>query len=166
MATGKLIPILEEYSLPSFREAEQEKRGTPRLRGIPYYVRLSPTLWNHLKQVPVPQRLEILREFSDEPKAWDFVAFVSWRAKACEAAAHLGGNPIARISWKDLVEQLGSVDKKHRQLRASLAAILGRLKVIWPECRAGFEADGTLVIQQPVNAVHPVKEKALWARSS
>ena len=156
---GRLIPLLEDYDLPTHRDRQQESGGVTRMKGLPYFVRLSPTLWKHLQESPVPLRWDVMRHFRNEPKAWDFVSFICYRAWTLEMAGVKGGTAVARIPWQELLEQLGTEDKDEYRLRHTLKRILDRLKVIWPECRADFMRGGLFVIERPVNALHPVKPR-------
>lgn len=156
---GRLIPLLEEWDLPTGKDRKKEASGQPHLPGLQYFVTLSPTLWKHLQESAVPLRLEVMRHFQDEPKAWDFVALICYRSWLCERSLSGGFNPVARISWKDLAEQLGTVDKDAYRLRNTLRTILAKLKKIWPECQAELERGGLLCIKPPINAIHPVKDR-------
>lgn len=156
---GRLIPLLEEWDLPTTKDRRKEASGQAHLPGFHYFVTLSPTLWKHLQESSVPMRLEVMRHFLNEPKAWDFVALICYRSWLCERSKNGGYPAIARISWKDLMEALGTVDKDERRLRTSLRQILLKLKKIWPECQTELERGGTLVIKPPINAIHPVKDR-------
>lgn len=153
--SGRVAPVLERWDLPTMRDRDnEENKGLVLLPGMRYGVELGKTLWQHLKAHPVPLRLSLMREFQDEPKAWDFVAFITWRSYLCQQS-----NNVARIAWRDLVQQLGSQDKDHKQLRKSLKDILRRLRIVWPEVRAEFLFRGTLQIQPPVKGFLPVAAK-------
>lgn len=152
--SGRVAPILERWDLPTLRDHRNEATGLVLLSGMKYGVQLGKTLWEHLKAHPVPLPLPVMREFQDEPKAWDFAAFVTWRSYLCQ---HTNG--VARIAWRDLVQQLGSQDRDHKQLRKSLKDILRRLRVAWPEVRTVFLRGGTLEVRPPVSGVLPVKER-------
>lgn len=150
--SGRVAPILERWDLPTMRTRRKEETGLILLPGMRYGVELGRTLWEHLKAHPVPLPLAVMREFQDEPKAWDFAAFVTWRSYLCQ---HTAG--VARIPWRDLVQQLGSQDKDHKQLRKSLKEILTRLCLVWPEVRASFLPGGLLEVRPPVHGILPVK---------
>ncbi len=150
--SGRVAPILERWDLPTMRTRRKEETGLILLPGMRYGVELGRTLWDHLKAHPVPLPLAVMREFQDEPKAWDFAAFITWRSYLCQ---HATG--VARITWRDLVQQLGSQDKDHKQLRKSLKDILRRLSLVWPEVRANFLTGGVLEVRSPVHGILPVK---------
>lgn len=158
---GRLRVVIEDYRLPTLKEQLQEATGGVRLPlEAPYAAELGAKLFQELQEgrvVPLP--LPVMREFQDEPKAWDFACFVFWRSWVCGKAQQLNGNPTARISWKDLQLQLGSTDKDAKQLRKSLKAFLDRLRIVWPECQARFETGGILVIEPPQAALHLVQSK-------
>ena len=70
-----VAPILSRWDLPTLRDRhDEEDRGLVLLPGMKYGVELGPTLWQHLQAHPIPLRLAIMREFQDEPKAWDCAA--------------------------------------------------------------------------------------------
>jgi len=123
------------------------------LPGFCYYIELSNTLWEHLKKHPVPLSLELMKQFKNEPKAWDFAAFLSWRSFLCRMNVK-----VARIPWPDLVQQLGSCDKDQKQLRKSLKRVLKKVQIYWPELRAEFKVGGLLEIRPPFMGVLPVLE--------
>lgn len=150
--SGRVAPILERWDLPTMRDRRKEETGLVLLPGMRYGVELGRTLWDHLKAHPIPLPLAVMREFQDEPKAWDFAAFVTWRSYLC---LHAGS--VARIAWRDLVQQLGSHDKDHKQLRKSLREICRRLRLVWPEVRADFLPGGVLEIHPPARGILPVK---------
>jgi hypothetical protein len=143
--------LFERADLPTLRDKRDESdRHLALLPGMRYSVELGHTLWEHLKAHPVPLPLEVMREFQDEPKAWDFAAYLSWRSHLCQHS-----DSVARIAWRDLMQQLGSQDKNPRQLRASLKTILARLHLVWPELRAEFSSSGVLEIRPPVRGLLP-----------
>jgi hypothetical protein len=142
--------LLEQWALPTLRSLREEEKGLVLLSGMRYGVELGHSLWEHLKAHPVPLPLEVMREFQDEPKAWDFAAYLSWRAHLCQHS-----DSVARIAWRDLIQQLGSQDKNPRQLRASLKTILARLHLVWPELRAEFLPSGVLEIRPPARGLLP-----------
>ncbi len=147
--------IFERADLPTLRDKRDEnERRLTLLSGMRYGVELGRTLWENLKAHPVPLPLRLMREFQDEPKAWDFAAFISWRSYICRET-----DKTARISWQELLQQLGSVDKDHKQLRKSLKDVLRRLRAHWPELRADFLVGGTLEIRPPLHGVLPVQRK-------
>jgi len=152
--SGRVAPILERWDLPTMRTRRKEETGLILLPGMRYGVELGRTLWDHLRAHPIPLPLAVMREFQDEPKAWDFAAFVTWRSYLCQ---HTNGK--ARIAWRDLVQQLGSQDKDHKQLRKSLKDVLKRLSLVWPEVRANFLPGGVLEIRPPLHGILPVQKK-------
>jgi hypothetical protein len=158
---GKLRVVIEDYRLPTMREHQKEVGGAVRLQfGAPYAVELGVKLFKELQEgrvVPLP--LPVMREFQDEPKAWDFACFVFWRSWVCEKALEFNGNPTARIPWRDMLQQLGTTDKDPKQIRKTLKAFLERLKIVWPECQANFEVGGVLTIRPPASSLHLVKPK-------
>lgn len=158
---GKLRVVIEDYRFPSMREHQREATGEVRLPlDAPYAAVLGTKLFQELKEGRVvPLAFPVMREFQDEPKAWDFACFVFWRSWVCGRSQELKGNPVARISWQDLHQQLGSTDKDSKQLRKTLKACLDRLKIVWPECQANFESGGVLTIRPPQSAIHLVKPK-------
>jgi hypothetical protein len=152
---GRNMPILDEWNLPSMKDrAAEADRGLVMLPGMNYYIRLGATLWAHLLEHPLPLLLSIMREFQDEPKAWDFAAFLCWRSYLCQE-----GSSIARIPWRELVMQLGSQDSNQRRLRDTLKGIIKRLKFLWPECQAHFLRSSVLEIHPPINGVLPVPRR-------
>jgi len=157
---GRLRVVIEDYRLPTPREQIQEATGGVRLPlEAPYAAELGAKLFQELQEgrvVPLP--LPVMREFQDEPKAWDFACFVFWRSWVCQKSQQFNSNPVARISWQDLQLQLGSTDKDAKQLRKTLRAFLDRLRIVWPECQAGFESS-TLVIEPPLSSLHLVQTK-------
>ncbi len=153
--SGRVAPILERWDLPTIRARRTEQPGLVLLPSMRYGVELGRTLWGHLRVHPVPLPLAVMREFQDEPKAWDFVAFVTWRSYLCQQV-----DGIARISWRDLVQQLGSQDKDHKRLRKTLKNILGRLRLAWPQVRVTFLAGGVLEVRPPTRGILPVKGHA------
>lgn len=156
---GRLIPLLEEWDLPSTKDLRAEAAGQARLPGLQKSVTLSPTLWKHLQASAIPLRMEVMRHFQNEPKAWDFVALICYQSWLCERSKKGGYNSVERIAWKDLAEQLGTMDKDESRLRNTLRKILSKLKQIWPECQAELERGGVLVVKPPINAIHPVKDR-------
>ena len=156
---GRLIPLLEEWDLPSAKDLRTEAKGQRTLPGLQHSVTLSPTLWKHLQAGAIPLRLEIMRHFQDEPKGWDFVALICYESWLCERSKKAGYNSVERISWKELALQIGTTDLDTRRLRSTLRTILNKLKTIWPECRADLERGGDLVIKPPINSIHPVKDR-------
>jgi hypothetical protein len=147
---GRVAPILEQWALPTLRSLREEEKGLVLLSGMRYGVELGHTLWEHLQAHPIPLPLEVMREFQDEPKAWDVAAYLSWRSHLCQHS-----DSVARIAWRDLMQQLGSQDKDHKQLRRSLKDILARLRLVWPELRAEFLPSGVLEIRPPVRGLLP-----------
>jgi hypothetical protein len=147
---GRVAPILEQWDLPTLHALRDEEKGLVLLPGMRYGVELGHSLWAHLKAHPVPLPLEVMREFQDEPKAWDFAAYLSWRSYLCQHS-----DSVARIAWRDLIQQLGSEDTNHKRLRKSLKAILRRLHLVWPELRAGFMPSGVLEIRPPLRGMFP-----------
>lgn len=95
-----------------------------------YGFKLDPDFWDYLKGNPVPMPLPLMREFHDEPKAWDFTQIVLYR---CFAARSPSVFP-----WDDLVDQLGSQDKNRRQLKYTLSLILKRMRIVYPDLPAFF----------------------------
>jgi hypothetical protein len=148
--SGRVAPILEQWDLPTLHALREEEKGLVLLPGMRYGVELGRTLWTHLKAHPVPLPLEVMREFQDEPMAWDFAAYLSWRSYLCKHS-----DSVARIPWRDLIQQLGSQDTNPRRLRASLKTILGRLHLVWPEVRAAFLPSGVLEIRPPLRGMFP-----------
>jgi hypothetical protein len=146
----EIAPILEKSDLPTLRALHEEEKGLVLLPGMRYGVELGHSLWEHLKAHPVPLPLEVMREYQNEPKAWDFAAYLSWRAHLCQHS-----DRVARIAWHDLIQQLGSQDKDHKQLRKSLKDILARLHLVWPELRAEFLPSGVLEIRPPARGLLP-----------
>jgi hypothetical protein len=143
--------LFERADLPTLRDKRDESdRHLALLPGMRYSVELGHTLWEHLKAHPVPLPLEVMREFQDEPKAWDFAAYLSWRSYLCQHS-----DSVARIAWRDLMQQLGSQDTDHKRLRKSLKAILARLHLVWPELRAEFSSSGVLEIRPPARGLLP-----------
>lgn len=158
--SGRHAPIFERWDLPTLGDERKEATGLVRLPGMNYSVELGTAMWEHLRENPVPLRLEIMQAFQDEPKAWDFVSFVCWRSWLCERAKSEGiGNPVARIPFAELLQQLGSVDKDHKRLRKTLKDILDRLGTMWPEMQARFIRAGVLEVGPPIGGVHPVKPR-------
>ena len=144
--------IFERADLPTARDTkDEEEHGLVLLPGMKYGVELGRTLWENLRSHPVPLSLSLMREFQDEPKAWDFVAFVSWRSYVCRETSR-----PARIPWRDLLQQIGSEDSNQKRLRKTLKSILQRLHGYWPELRAEFLPGGALEIAPPVKGVLPV----------
>jgi hypothetical protein len=143
--------LFERADLPTLRDKRDESdRHLALLPGMRYSVELGRTLWDNLRAHPVPLPLEVMREFQDEPKAWDFAAYLSWRSHLCQ---HSDG--VARIAWRDLMQQLGSEDTNRKRLRKSLKAVLRRLHLVWPELRAEFLPSGVLEIRPPARGLLP-----------
>lgn len=171
--TSHMIPLFETSVIPAMRDSKKEpnsfteallavsrvEASTSTNRKVPYHVELSPTLFKHLLENAVPLRLEVMRHFHDEPKGWDIVALICWRSWVCENDRRRHRNYIARIPWVDLVNQLGSVDKNHKQLRTSIRHVITKLKTVWPECQVELEHGGTLVVAPPFNSIHPVRDQ-------
>jgi hypothetical protein len=157
---GRLRVVIEDYRLPTLKEQQQEAAGGVRLPlEAPYAAELGAKLFQELQEgrvVPLP--LPVMREFQDEPKAWDFACFVFWRSWVCQKAQLFNANPVARVSWQDLQLQLGSTDKDAKQLRKTLRTFLDRLRLVWPECQAGFDGS-TLVVEPPRSSLHLVQAK-------
>ncbi len=119
----------------------------------------SPTLYKHLLESPIPLRWDVMKVFRDEPKAWDFVGFLCYRAWTLENVSQNNSSAIARIPWRELLQQLGTTDQDERRLRTTLKRVLDRLRVIWPEFRGEMKRGGLLEIQAPMHSIHPVKPR-------
>jgi len=150
---GELIPLFANWDLPTMSNVKNEEKGQNPLRGINYSVVLSDSLFKHLQESVVPLRLEVMRHFHDEPKAWDVVAFIQYRSWICQTTG------VAYISWQDFFDQLGTHDKDSPRLRTSIRKIFDKLHQIWPEGQFELLRKGTLIIKPPLNAIHPVREK-------
>jgi hypothetical protein len=147
---GRVAPILEQWALPTLRSLREEEKGLVLLSGMRYGVELGRTLWEHLQAHPIPLPLEVMREYQNEPMAWDVAAYLSWRSHLCQHS-----DSVARIAWRDLMQQLGSQDTDHKRLRKNLKAILARLHLVWPELRAEFLPSGVLEIRPPARGLLP-----------
>ena len=152
-------PILERMNLPTLLDKNREAKGNQLFAAMPWSVTLSPTLYKQIQENKVPLRLEVMRLFTHEPKAWDMASLISYRSWICQNNKSRGRESTARISWSDLVEQLGSVDLNHKQLRSTLRDAIRRILIVWPECQAKLLHGGTLEIKPPIDSVHPVKSR-------
>jgi hypothetical protein len=143
--------LFERADLPTLRDKHDESdRHLVLLSGMKYGVELGHTLWEHLQAHPIPLPLEVMREYQNEPMAWDVAAYLSWRSHLCQHS-----DSVARIAWRDLMQQLGSEDTNRKRLRTSLKDILTRLRLVWPELRAEFLPSGVLEIRPPARGLLP-----------
>lgn len=137
------VPVKAAYTPRSGREVKHrlvEEAGAQLLL-IPhrYGFRLDPDFWGYLRANPVPMPLALMREFHDEPKAWDFCQFVLYR---CYAARQ-----PSMVPWGMLQEQLASLDQNHRRLKHTLSHALRRMKVVYPDLPVSFlPAPGGLAV--------------------
>jgi hypothetical protein len=156
--SGQLMPLFNDWYLPTLKDQKTESKGLQTLNGLGYSVTLADALFRHLCKHSVPLRLEIMRLFQNEPKAWDFVAFICYWSWRSENAKSRGRNHVVEISWQDLYKQLGSSDSDERRLRSTLRNVIDKLKTVWPECQATLLRGGKLEVRPPVNAIHPVRD--------
>lgn len=158
--SGHNRTLFASWLLPEPRTAHRElEGGQARIPQVPYSVTFSADFYQDLQHWHIPLPLPVMREFANEPKAWDFAGFVIYRSWLTEMAGQHGRDPVARIRLPELMTQLGSTDRDSRQLRRSLRDILARLVRVWPEGRAQFEGS-VLQIAPPVGGVHLVLPRA------
>lgn len=141
-ATGNRAVVLDAV-IPSRNDAKMEALGTQMLvnhSSNNFFVELDPTFFREIKDHGVPIPLEVLRRYTNNPIAFDFITFLNYRIRVAK-------NP-SRIPLSTLCEMLGTdpgedrKDANDRKMKMRLQRVLQELREIWPECPAKFEGSG------------------------
>ena len=100
---------------------------------------LSDEFYREVLSHPIPTDLEAAKALSSCPAALDLFMWLSYR---CFTAR--GRERVPLFGEYGLVSQLGSVSyARPRKFREKLESWLDLIRVMWPECPATIDADGT-----------------------
>jgi hypothetical protein len=145
-ATGNRA-VVKDALMPSKTDARMETQGATRLishSSNTFFVELEESFFREVREHGVPIPLEVLKLYTNNPIAWDFVTFLNYRIKVAK-------NP-SRIPLTTLCEMLGTETSEHRKeennrkMKMRLEKVLAELRGIWPECPAKFEGRGNKAV--------------------
>jgi len=115
------------------------------LPGCANTIRLSEAFWTELQRHPLPIDLQVVRALKDSPACLDFYCWLSWRSWTARAPVE-----IQLLGENGLVQQFGSqAYSRDREYRRQVARLLGRVKLLWPQCPARLTADRQSLRIQP-----------------
>lgn len=134
--------VIKKAVIPTRKDARKELAGEVRLlsesSGGDYYLELDESFYQELVEHSVPLPLDLMRRYGNNPVAWDFIQFVSYRSAAAKTTS--------RIPLEPFFAMLGSVDSNPWRLRSSLETVLKELREIWPEVNARFEGKASKTV--------------------
>jgi hypothetical protein len=141
--SGRIMPVIGEYHLPTSIDVRAESAGAamlPLTDKIVYGVEIDEKFFKDLLAHHVPIPAEIIRATRKQSQLQDLVVFLYWRCYAAESTS--------LIKWEYLRQQVWQDDKKERRIRERFAEAIVCLKTLWPEVTA--EAlPGGLIIGKP-----------------
>lgn len=154
--TGNRAVVLDAV-VPSKHDVRSESGNAVRLlsdSSTSFFVELDPTFFREIQDHGVPIPLEVLKPYTNQPAAFDFITFLNYRIR-------IARNP-SRIPMDALCQMLGSEEKNERKIRWRLEKVLEELRGIWPECPARFEGKGAkavLFVAPPAQGKYLVMDK-------
>lgn len=140
---GSKDSIIRRWYMPTRQDVRDERAGLVELPGLQtakqnrYFIEFDDAFFHELLNEAVPVPLEVMRQYADDPMAWDFIQFVAYRCKSAKR--------VSRIPWPSLMEMLGSADTNHSRLRAKLGKVLDELSSFWSGMNAHFSGKELVV---------------------
>jgi hypothetical protein len=115
---------------------------------------LSDEFYREILDHPIPTDLEAAKALSSSPAALDLFMWLSYR---CYIAR--GKERVPLFGDFGLLSQLGSADyARPRKFREKLEGWLDLVRVMWPECPASIDGEGTGLFINRAIAVLPLGE--------
>ena len=112
---------------------------------------LSDEFYREILDHPIPTDLEAAKALSSSPAALDLFMWLSYR---CFTAR--GKERVPLFGDFGLISQLGGAEyARPRKLREKLGGWLGLVRVMWPECPASIDKEGTGLLVDRALAVVP-----------
>lgn len=105
--------LVYDKQLPTRSDARAEHTGLVRLVGIPnYYIQFAEQTFKELVSTPVSIPMEILRQYRNNPTAWDLLNFI-----VASGADILPGDNDRAVPLSMLAQFLGSKESNIRKLK-------------------------------------------------
>ena len=155
--------VVANAVIPSRMDTRMEAQGAQRLishSSNSFFVELDPTFFQEIQDHGVPIPLEVLKPYTNNPIAFDFITFLNYRIRVAKSES--------RIPLSTLCEMLGTEaaeDRKeanYRKMKMRLEKVLKELREIWPECPARFDGKGlktVLFVAPPKDGKYLVMDK-------
>ena len=141
--SGRVMPVIGEYHLPTSIDVRAEANGAamlPLTDSIVYGVEIEEKFFRDLLAHHVPIPAEIIRATRKQSQLQDLVVFLYWRCYAAESTS--------LIKWEYLRQQVWQDDKKERRIRERFVEAIACLRTLWPEINAEALSTG-LAIGKP-----------------
>ena len=138
--SGRVMPIIGEYHLPTSIDVRAETNGSamlPLTDKIVYGVEIDDKFFKDLLAHHVPVPAEIIRATRKQSQLQDLVVFLYWRCYAAESTS--------LIKWEYLRQQVWQDDKKERRIRERFVEAIACLRTLWPEVNAEALSTGLSV---------------------
>ena len=130
-SSGRVMPVIGEYHLPTSIDVRTERAGASRLpltEKIVYGVEIDEKFYRDLLSYHVPVPAEIIRATRKQSQLQDLVVFLYWRCFAAQSDS--------LIKWEYLRQQVWQDDKKERRIRERFTEAITCLRTLWPEVNA------------------------------
>jgi hypothetical protein len=138
--SGRVMPVIGEYHLPTSIDVRAEVEGTsllPLTDKIVYGVEIEDKFFKDLLAHHVPIPAEIIRATRKQSQLQDLVIFLYWRCFAAQSTS--------LIKWEYLRQQVWQDDKKERRIKERFAEAITCLRTLWPEVNAEALSTGLSV---------------------
>ena len=138
--SGRVMPVIGEYHLPTSIDVRAEAQGAqvlPLTDKIVYGVEIEDKFFKDLLAHHVPVPAEIIRATRKQSQLQDLVVFLYWRCYAAESTS--------LIKWEYLRQQVWQDDKKERRIRERFTEAIICLRTLWPEINAEALSTGLMV---------------------
>ena len=113
---------------------------------------LNPTFFREIMAHPIPTDLDAVRALADSPGALDLYMWLSYRCFGMNPGQEV---PVPLFGPHGLVHQLGSEQyARQRDFRRQLDLWLRSVRLLWPNCPAKINTDGSCLVLKHGAALH------------